>query len=496
MYDAAIVGSGIAGMTAAIVLAKHGFRTVVVEQGPKTGGLMQPFQRGNCWFPTGVHCLGSLAPGQILWRYFKYLGVLNRIRTVPMNQDNFLECRFPGSTFQLPYHHDAFRDKLLTLFPGERKTVEQYIADIRNTVARFSLYNLSAETERNPAEIQDSSLNDYLKGLTSSRELYAILTAINPFYAVPSDECPLYLHFLFMDSFLNSSWRIDEGYCSLAQAFEDSFKQAGGQVMCNSLVTRIECTGGEVKGIRTANGDFIEAPRIIFAGHPKQIPYLCADKALRPVFRQRLAEAEETLGVFGIAMSWADSQCPMAQTDIIVYDSWDTDEHYHQLLLSDKRLPRMLYFSGSPERTDGAYSVVGLSTMPFSEVVIWNDTKTGRRPESYNSAKCALAERTLDAAKQQWPSARTAATIKASFTPLTFRDYTLTAQGSAYGFKKSINAMYTARIGSNTRVKGLFIAGQSVVLPGLLGALISSVNVCCEIFGRELLVSDIVRETQ
>lgn len=154
----------------------------------------------------------------------------------------------------------------------------------------------------------------------------------------------------------------------------------------------------------------------------------------------------------------------------------------------------MLYFSGSPKSVKGAYSVIALNAMSFEELAGWQNTRTGKRPDSYNSAKHQLAERILSVVKTQWPAPNTKIEIKASYTPLTYRDYTLTAQGSTYGFKKSIDALYSARIGATTRVKGLFMAGQSVIIPGMLGSVISSVNVCCTILGREMLINEIDKE--
>jgi all-trans-retinol 13,14-reductase len=495
-YDAAIVGSGIAGMSTGIILAKHGLKTIVLEHGSQAGGLMQVFRRGSCQFSAGVHCVGSLAPGQIGWRYFKYLGVFDRLRPVAMDPEGFQEYRFPGSHFRIPYHHEPFRQRLLEMFPTERQAIERYLADMADTVVKLPLYTLAGGTERVPSDVRCRSVDSYLNGLTCSRELRAVLTAINPFYAMSPAECPLYVHFVFMDAFLASSWRIDETHYPLAKAFTDAYSEAGGEIRCGCRVEEIESVDGQVKGLRIVGGEFIEAAKVIFTGHPKQIVRLCADKALRPISRQRLNEAPETTGVFGVAMAWEGPNCPFKLTDTVIYGSWNTGEHYRQRLLFGGHPPRMLHLCASPAATAGKYSVLAFSTMRFDEFVPWEDTHTGSRPETYNFAKSAMGERILSVVKDHWPDAGANATVVATFTPLTFRDYTLTARGSANGLKKSIDTLYSSSIGAATRVKGLYMAGQSVVLPGLLGAMISGVEACCAILGREHLVGQIVKETE
>src|SRR5665648_248385 len=107
--DTVIIGSGVSGLTAALILAKEGRRVLVLEQHSRPGGLMQNFRRGSLVFPTGVHRLGALDKGQILWRYFKYLGVLDNLDLVRMSPEGFEEYCFPGLRFRVPHGHEAFR---------------------------------------------------------------------------------------------------------------------------------------------------------------------------------------------------------------------------------------------------------------------------------------------------------------------------------------------------------------------------------------------------
>lgn len=495
-YDAVVVGSGLSGMTAAIVLAKHGLKTIVLEQAPRIGGLSQTFCRSNCSFPIGVHSVGSLAPGQILWRYFNYLGVLQQIRPVQMKHDAFLELRFPGFSMQVPHSHKLFQEKLLERCPKEQRAVQQYMVDMKKAVAEFSLYNLNAKAEIISQKLQFQSLENYLQSKSCSEKLSAILSSINPFYGAPPADCPLYMHFLVADSLLNSSWRIDETHCPLAEAFVKAFKQVSGETACNTLVEEIECKDGDVKAVHLTGGERIAAERVIFTGHPKQLPYLCSDKALRPAFRRRLLRAEETIGVFGIAIAWEDSACPMSLTDYIIYNSWQTGKHYQQKHLADKSELQMLYVSGSAEAVNGTYSVVALSTMLFEEMLPWQGTKPCNRPQSYICAKEVISDRMMRMVKKQWPDSSDRITLKASFSPLTFRDYTLAMGGGAYGIRKSVDKLYSGQITSATRVRGLFLAGQSVVLPGVLGTVISGIDACCVILGRQYLVNRIAKESE
>lgn len=71
-YDSVVVGGGIAGLTAAAYLAKSGQAVALFEKQPKTGGLVQTFQRNNVYFDTGLR---SVENSGIVFPMLKQLGI-------------------------------------------------------------------------------------------------------------------------------------------------------------------------------------------------------------------------------------------------------------------------------------------------------------------------------------------------------------------------------------------------------------------------------------
>ena len=73
-------------------------------------------------------------------------------------------------------------------------------------------------------------------------------------------------------------------------------------------------------------------------------------------------------------------------------------------------------------------------------------------------------------------------------TPLTMRDYAHTPLGSLYGIKHRVD---DHPLGARTHAAGLYLAGQSILAPGLVGAMLSSFLTCGTILGHERMLKEL-----
>ena len=89
MNDIVIVGGGLGGLLCGYILSKEGYRVCIVEKNKQLGGCLQTFQRDNCIFDTGMHYVGSMNEGQLLWHFFKYFGLLGNVKMRKLDEDAF-----------------------------------------------------------------------------------------------------------------------------------------------------------------------------------------------------------------------------------------------------------------------------------------------------------------------------------------------------------------------------------------------------------------------
>ena len=86
-YDVVIIGSGLGGLACGTILAKEGYNVCVLEKNKQIGGMLQTFARDKVIFDTGVHYVGGLNEGQNLYQFFKYFGIMDKLKLRKMDED-------------------------------------------------------------------------------------------------------------------------------------------------------------------------------------------------------------------------------------------------------------------------------------------------------------------------------------------------------------------------------------------------------------------------
>jgi len=99
-----------------------------------------------------------------------------------------------------------------------------------------------------------------------------------------------------------------------------------------------------------------------------------------------------------------------------------------------------------------------------SDEKLWN-----LPPEEYAKRKIEYAQKIKNEFDKFWPDVFNKIEILDSATPQTFKKWV--NYYGAYGIKRKLNAVSVIPL---TKIPGLFLTGQALVSPGLIGAMISA----------------------
>jgi len=490
-YDAVIIGAGLGGLLCGNILVREGMHVCVLEQNSVIGGGMQSFARKGIIFNTGLNYTESLAEGETLNRYFKYFGIMDQLKLKQMDKDGFERISFNGDNIEYPFAqgHDHFVETLASHFPNERDNLRIYMNYLNEVSSSFPLYSLGSTSQAIDAKYLHVNAYDYIKNTISDSRLQQVLAGLNSLYGGVADKTPLYVHALINSSFIRSSWRLVDGSSQLPRAIAKTITNHGGVIRRRTRVVKL---GGEKSGVQYAeleNGERITAKRFISNVHPSVTLNLVDENITKRAHKQRINQLSNTMGMFTLYLDFKPEMQPYLNFNHHHFtheNAWTTaykpsewPEHY------------MFYTPATSKSQQWADGGVVITYMNYREVAKWANSKVENRGADYEAFKREKAERLINFMAQKFPGIRDRIAQYYTSTPLTYRDYTGTPEGSAYGIMKDANDPLSTIISPKSRVGNLYFTGQNLNMHGVLGVTIGAVLTCAEFFGTDYLMNKI-----
>lgn len=486
IYDHVVIGAGISGMTAALTLSKNGFRVALVEGSKKIGPILRGFYRDGVYFDTGFHYTGGLQNGAILNTFFRYLGIDSHVVKKPFRENGFdvFRCPRSGFEFSFPYGFERIEARLCDVFPDENEAVSTYLSTISRNCESRPYLNLDAEIVPFQAmkSIHGQSLQTFLDHLTENRLLKQVLSTHCFLHGVPPFEAPLQNHSAIVGPYYRSVHGLEGGGRSLVKAMGAALKKAGTDVFCGHRVTEIQFSDpGELESVRLDNGRSLSCRACISTIHPKSLLDLVPEALLRPVYRKRIQHLEETPSahiLFGVCDE--PLELLSGRNLFLLPDPTAAGLGEDEPFARRPVFISALNYNGSGK----SHSFIAICPARIEQLDPWKASKSGSRSPDYTRFKQDIGVELQHLIETGCPELKGKVTYVDHSTPLTIRDFTNTPFGSMYGVKHKIDQYNPMPV---TRLHNLFLAGQAVVAPGVLGGMISGFLVCGNILGHERL---------
>lgn len=463
-YDILVIGSGLGGLEVALMMAKEGKKVLVLERQHQPGGCMQSYRRGKLNLDTGLHYVGGLEQGGQLHDAFSALGLME-LPWKQMDSACFEEIYVSGHVFRWPQGIKEFINAMKNYFPHEAKGLD--------------LYNelLGSKDE---LWLQKTNAWDYLNSIISDSLLIQVLSA--PAMCkmeLRKETLPLFTFVHGTTPYIQSSWRLRGEGNTLVSCLVEQIKANGGEVLCDKEVTSLlEENGRIVKAVCSDETEY-EAETFVSNAHPTVTCSLVKESMMmKNIFRRRMSMQQNTFGMFTLHLQLRANALSYFNCNKIVLAG---DTCWDIAVGNDRKVNGIMISARIAEKGDKVINVDILTPMLWDAVAEYSESKLFHRPKKYKEFKAEIARQCLELAERAIPGIGSMVLKSWSSSPLTYRDYNLTPEGSAFGFRKDYSNPMMTIVSPKTQIPNLFMTGQSLMLHGLHGVTMTAGYTCQEI---------------
>jgi all-trans-retinol 13,14-reductase len=511
-YDTIVIGSGIGGLAAASMLARHRKeRVLVLERHYTAGGFTHSFRRPGFDWDVGVHYIGEVnREGSLLRRLFDHLSD-GELAWHDMGEV-YDRIRIGDRTFDLVKGERELRAKLVAEFPHERVGIDRYFDLVRKVNRASQLYFAEKVLPSKVAALVGPALRyptlrharrttgEVVNGLVSDPELRGLLTAQWGDYGLPPSKSSFLIHAMVAKHYLKGAAYPVGGASRIAETIIPSIERAGGAVVVRAEVANIVIERGRAVGVRLVDGRTVHAARVISDAGAAITYGQLVPEAHRPV-------SVDSRGVSGIAPSIAhlslyvglegtSEELGLPHHNVWIYPSADHDANYDRMVARDDGpMPAaFLSFASARDpdfqrRHPGHATAEVVTLAPDRWFAAWNGTQWGRRGDDYDARKRELEERLLAILFGELPHLRGKVIHTELSTPVSTSHFAGHPHGEIYGLAHDPARFDSRWLRPETPIPGLYLAGSDVCSAGVAGALMGGVLCASAAIGRNLLTA-------
>ena len=440
-YDAIVIGSGLAGLTSANMLAKNGYSVLLLEQHHQLGGLAACFKRkGGHIFDVSLHGfpVGMIKTCRKYWSP-EIADMIVQLKGIRFDNPQF--------SFTTTFDREDFTRILLEQFKIPQENIEGFF----NTSRDMNFYDDQTMTTR-------ELFNKFFPGHDDVvRMLMEPITYAN---GSTLDDPAISYGIVFSNFMSKGVYTVRGGTDKFIGKMQDELTRNGVDIRTRALVEKIVIEDQRVAGV-IVNGKMIKCKAAISNGNLKStIHQYVGDEHFSESFIEEARKVRLNNSSCQVYMGIKKGEAIDYIGDLLFTS---VAEKFDSTMLCSRDITSRTFSIYYPETRPGSdmYSIVSSTNANYED---WASLSE----EEYHTSKQELIESTLDTLEKYIPGARGKIDYVEAATPKTFQRYTLHECGASFGTKFE---GLRVSMGLHEEIPGLFHTGSvGIIMSGWLGA--------------------------
>jgi phytoene dehydrogenase-like protein len=439
-YDVIIVGSGLAGMTAANIMGRHGHSVLLLESHNKLGGFATWFYRNdrNHIFDISLHGF----PVGMIKTCRKYWNKDIADSIVQLKDVRFVNPQF---NIQTDFTKEHYTQVMVEKFGVQKETVDAFFTFL----GQMNFYDNNQLTNRELFEKFFPGRNDVTRFLMEPIT-YANGSTLND---------PAITYGIVFSNFMSKGvYTFQGGTDHLIGRMKDELLKNNVDIKLQAKVEKIIIEDGKAAGV-VLNGQTIKARTVLSNSNIRStVLNLVGEEHFPKDFLAKTKEVRLNSSSCQVYMGLKEGATIPYIGELVFTSSYPTYEPERLLDLKVSSRTFSVYYQDDKRPR---HAIVSSTNCHYQD---WKNLS----PEEYETEKNFMIEETLKGLEAFIPDIRDKLEVVEAATPLTVERYTLHPQGSSFGTKfegldVSMNLHKT--------IPGLFHAGSvGIIMSGWLGA--------------------------